>query len=315
MKTPGEDGKPDKRSAPGPGRCPDRLVSFMLAEGTIRGAFLSGTAMVRKMRESHGLGILETLVLGHALMAAGLMSTGLKGQDRLSIRVECSGPVKGLVAEADALGRTRGYLKNVPIPVEKPLESFDLRQFFGAGFLTVTKQIEGARHPYQGRVMMAYGSLAKDLAYYFLTSEQIPTAFNLSVKFDPRAEVEGAGGLLLQAMPGASREVVEELEKMVVEMPSPGQTVAESRDSEQIVVETFQSLGPKIISKRQISFACHCSKDKVRVMLAMVGADELMDMAKNGPFPVVVRCHFCNAAYSFSQQELQQMLNVHFSDN
>ena len=72
--------------------------------------------MVNEMRANHELGILETLVLGHAYIAAGLMSASLKGNDRLSLQVDCSGPIKGLVAETNAFGEVRGYLKQVPHP-------------------------------------------------------------------------------------------------------------------------------------------------------------------------------------------------------
>ncbi len=308
MAKPAKDGVTGKEPSTGQDDGGDQLLGFMLAGDTVRGALLSGTAMVKKMRASHGLGILETLILGHGLLAAGLMSTGLKGRDYLSVKVECSGPVKGLVAEANACGQIRGYLKNVPIPVDKPLDSFDLRPFFGAGFITVTKHIEGARRPYEGRVMMAYGSLAKDLAYYYLTSEQIPTAFNLSVKFDREGEVEGAGGLLLQAMPGAEPELVARLEAMVADMPSLGKEVAGGRRPEDMVGEAFKALKPKIVSRRGISFACQCNRERVRAMLAMLGAEQLRDLAENGPFPVVVRCHFCNKAYSFSKQQLREMV-------
>ncbi len=315
MTEPAKNREAAKGSGLDSGRCGDQLLRFMLAGDTVRGAFLSGTTTIKKMRQSHGLGLLETLVLGHGLLAAGLMSTGLKGRDYLTIQVECSGPVKGIVVEADARGQVRGYLKNVPIPVEKPLESFDLRPFFGAGFITVTRHIQGARHPFQGRVMMAYGSLAKDLAHYYLTSEQVPTAFNLSVKFDGEGEVEGAAGLLLQAMPGADEETIQRLETMVVEMPSPGKAVASGQEPDAIIEQVFKSLEPTILSRGKIDFSCPCNKERVEGMLAMLGADTLKDMATNGPFPLVVRCHFCNTAYSFSKQQLQKLAKIHFSDN
>ena len=84
--------------------------------------------------------------------------------------------------------------------MDRPLEDFNLAPFFGAGFLSVTRILEGAKQPFTGRVMMAHGSLAKDLAHYYLTSEQIPSAFSLSVKFDAHGRVVAAGGMILQAL-------------------------------------------------------------------------------------------------------------------
>ena len=98
----------------------DRLHKFLLADGAIRGAIMNGTRMVNEMRTNHELGILETLVLGRAYLGAGLMAADLKSDDRISIKFDCSGPIKGLVVEANAFGEVRGFLKQVPIPLNKP---------------------------------------------------------------------------------------------------------------------------------------------------------------------------------------------------
>ena len=117
----------------------DGRLRFLLGDKGVRGVLVRGTGLVKEMRARHGLGLLETLVLGHGCLAATLLATTLKGdKDRLALRIECSGPIKGLVAEANGAGEVRGYLRQNPIPLEKPLESFDLAPFFGAGFLFVS---------------------------------------------------------------------------------------------------------------------------------------------------------------------------------
>jgi molecular chaperone Hsp33 len=180
----------------------DRIYNFLLADGAVRGAILHGTRMVNEMRANHELGILETLVLGRAYLGAGLMSANLKGTDAISLKIECAGPIKGLTVEANALGEVRGFLKNVPIPIDRPMQDFDLSSFFGAGFLSVIRTIEDAKHPFTGKIALEYGNIAQDLANYYLKSEQISTAFNLSIKYDPEGKVTGAGGLFLQAPGG-----------------------------------------------------------------------------------------------------------------
>ena len=93
----------------------DRLCIFVMAGNTVRGAILNGTRMVNEMRANHGLGILETLVLGRAYLGAGLMTANLKGAERLSISISCSGPVKGLVVEANAWICSNAVLYNCRI--------------------------------------------------------------------------------------------------------------------------------------------------------------------------------------------------------
>jgi len=293
----------------------DRLHNFLLAEGTIRGAVLNGTRMVNEMRSNHELGILETLVLGRAYLGAALMSASLKGNDRISLKIDCSGPIKGLVVEANAFGEVRGFLSNVPIPIDKPLENFDLSPFFGAGFLAVTKYLEDAKQPFTGQVVLKYGNVAQDLANYYLTSEQIPTAFNLSIKFDQSGKVIGAGGLFLQAMPDTEDILAAGLEKNVRNLPSLGEVFVADSNPEKIIKQEFSKFAPRFLANHRIEFMCHCNKDRLRSYLTLLPIDDLKDISDNGPFPLPLRCHHCNTTHDFNQSEIQKIYGLRFPNN
>lgn len=286
----------------------DRLYNFLLADGTVRGAILHGTLMINEMRANHELGILETLVLGHAYLACCLMSANLKGNDRISLKIDCSGPIKGLITEANAFGEVRGYLKQKPIPIEKPLENFNLSPFFGAGFLSIIKYLEDAKQPFTGQVVLKYGSIAKDLANYFFTSEQIPTAFNLSIQFDTEGRVTGAGGLFLQAMPDASYETAAGLEQLVANLPSIGAVFTENINPEEWVQEVFKGYSPRFLTNHRVEFFCHCTPKMIRSFMATMPADELKDMLQKDIFPIETHCQNCNTAYYFSKADIQQLL-------
>jgi len=293
----------------------DRLYNFLLVDGAVRGVIIHGTRMVNEMRANHELGILETLVLGRAYLGAGLMSADLKGNGRISIKFDCSGPIKGLIVEANAFGEVRGYLKNVPIPLDKPMESFDLSPFFGAGFLSVTKYLEDAKQPFTGQVILKYGNIAKDLAYYYLTSEQVPTAFNLGIKFDRAGEVTGAGGLFLQTMPQATDDLASELEERVTHLPSLGEVFTEEGDPETLIQDYFKEYSPRILANRRIEFMCHCNRQRVKSLLTLLPIDDLKDIRDHGPFPMEMRCHYCNTPYYFSRKDIEKIHGKRFPNN
>lgn len=290
-------------------RAKNRLYSFVMENGSVRGAIIHGTHMIKEMRLNHGLGILETLALGHAYLAAGLMTANLKDRDRIAIKIECSGPVKGISVEAGSFGEVRGYLKNNPIPLEKIPDSFDLAPFFGEGFLQVTRYPEFAKHPYVGHVKLKYGSIALNLANYYLTSEQAPSAFNLGIKFDTGGNVTGAGGLFLQALPGADDRAVGQLEELVYQLPSIGETFSEGQTPEDFVDRYFGPFSPKILGNRRVEFFCPCRKDTTGRILAGLPMETLGDMLKEGPFPVETRCHNCNTFYYFEKEEIETFLD------
>lgn len=289
-------------------RAQDRLHRFTLADGKIRGAIVKAAQMVNEMRVAHQLGILETLILGQAYMGAGLMAMDLKGDHYLRLQVSCSGPVQGLNVEANAYGEVRGHLKQVPIPIDKPMQSFDTSPFFGAGFLSVTKTLEDAKQPFTGQVMLESGNLARDLAAYYLQSEQIPTAFHLSIKFDTQGEVTGAGGLFLQIMPGASEAQCEKIDTLVKALPSLGEAFAENQMVPDLVRSAFNRLSPRLLSEQRVEFFCRCTDKAIERMFLMLPQADLTDLAHNGPFPAEVRCHNCNTCYAFSKSQLQQFL-------
>ncbi|MFH2060112.1 MAG: Hsp33 family molecular chaperone HslO [Pseudomonadota bacterium] len=288
----------------------DRIYRFIMADKTIKGAIVHSTRMIREMQANHELEPLETLVLGQAYIAASLLSSTLKDKnDRVSINIQCSGPIKGFDVESNLYGEVRGYLKAGKIQVEDLKKIKYLSTLYGAGFLTITKYLENAPRPYSGQVALEHGSIAEDLANYYLVSEQIPTGFNLSLFFDEAQMVQGAGGIFLQVLPGADSQKVAKAEKMMQTIDSLGQMFANGSQPEQVVKDFFLDLDPVFLSDSRIEFFCRCSKDKMKNYVKKLPKSEKKDMMENGPFPLEVCCHHCNSVYLFSQKDLQGLDN------
>ena len=282
----------------------DRVYRFVMADGMIKGAVVHTTRMVNEMRANHGLGALETLVLGQAYIAVVLMCASLKGKDRASFNIRCSGPVQGLDVEANTFGEVRGSLKNNEIRVEDPKQIKYLSNLFGAGFLTVTKYLEDSKSPYSGQIALEHGSIAEDLAAYFLRSEQIPTGFKLSVFFNGKEEVEGAGGIFLQAMPGVSPEQVIDAEKRIQQIHSLGEAFARGDSPEKLIEKEFSSLSPRFLDSSRVEFFCRCTRERMEDYLKNLSAHDRDEIKEKGPFPLEARCHHCNSVYQFSKADL-----------
>ncbi|MGV1100505.1 Hsp33 family molecular chaperone HslO [Thiovibrio sp. JS02] len=290
------------------GENPDALLRFFLADQAVRGVVVRGTRLVNEMRLNHGLGILETLVLGHAYLGAALLSTTLKSKkERLRLQVECSGPIKGLLVEVNGAGEVRGYLQAVPIPVESEPTSFDLAPFFGAGFLSVSRYLEDARRPFTGKIMLEYGNLAQDLSNYYLTSEQIPTATALSIQFNQAGEVAGAGGLFLQAMPNAEPALMKGLTARLKDFPSLGRYLAQGGELGGVLGERFADFRPEVLARGEVSFHCPCNGEAISALLLTLPPADLAELLSKGPFPLEVSCHYCNTSYFFTRPDLERL--------
>ncbi len=286
----------------------DRMTRFLLADRTIKGAIVHATRLVNEMRANHDYGPLETLVMGQAYIAAALLCSGLKaGTDRISVSIGCSGPIGGLDVESNVFGEVRGFLKNGHIDVAGMESVPNLSSLFGAGFLTVTKYLADAKVPYSGRVALAHGSIAEDLAHYFLVSEQIPTGFRLSVFFDEAENVRGAGGILLQAMPGADAARLEQAETVIQTITSLGEMFARDMTPDEVIMERFADLNPRILDSSRVEFFCRCSRERMQGYLKNLPKADKKDMIENGPFPVEVRCHYCNSIYVFTRDDIEAL--------
>jgi molecular chaperone Hsp33 len=285
----------------------DRLHHFILDYGGLRGAIVCGTRMISEMAANHELGRSETLVLGHAYLAAALMSSNLKAPDRVQLRVQCSAPIGGLSVEANAFGEVRGYLHVDRIEGSELAAHSSAPGNLGSGLLTVTRHLQDAKQPFSGQVELRYGTLAEDLAHYYLASEQTPTALSLSVQFDDHGQIAGAGGLLLQALPEAGPDVVVEIDRRFRSLPSIGTSLSSGADPQQLIAEWFAPFSPLLLGSRRVAFMCHCSGERFGRFLAALPAEELQDILEHGPFPVVTTCANCNTAYEHSRADIQRM--------
>ena len=303
----------------------DEMTMFIMADGQFRGAFYNGTRMVNQMRANHNLGILETLVLGQAELCAALLIPTMKGREHLTFRYDTNGPAAGFSVEADSTGYVRGYIFQDHIPVEKPLENWDLTPFLGDGTLTISRIGEGMKAPQVGTVEIMYKNISKDLAWYFQQSEQIHTAFNTSIQFDKQGRVIGAGGMFLQYVPAAggkskisaqtessgseekeaeANELITKAERAFSAMPSIGKWFAEGGDMDDVIYGLFREFNPKAVLTRDVIFDCPCNAELYTQHIKHLPKEELADIIAKDPDPITVTCHNCGSVYSIPKSAL-----------
>lgn len=286
---------------------PDGLTVFLLEADTIRGVLSSNTAMVARMRESHRLGVLETMVLGKAFIASSLLSATIKGEDRIVLKVEGDGPAGGFSVECNADGDVRGRLFESPFALDTPPGSLDTAPLVGAGTISLTRIMAGRTEPVTGTSALRSGRIAEDLAWYYHLSEQTRSSFTVGLHFDADGRVAGAGGLFLQAMPGASEEALDRVERLVYGIAPLGETFATGATRMDVCLRSFPFFDYNHLDDKPTRFFCQCSKERLGSYLRSMPVVELGDMAANGPFPLGVTCHNCGSLYEYSKAELEAM--------
>lgn len=282
----------------------DYMVRAIGAGGNIRAFAVTSTALVNEARRRHDTWPTATAALGRALTGTLLLSATLKDRNEsLTWRIDGDGPLGKIVCDADEQGQVRGYVENPHVDLDPKNGKFDVAGAVGQGYLYVTRQlaVEGV---YTGTSEIISGELAEDLAYYLVTSEQSPSAVALGVRVAPDGSVTAAGGYMLQLMPATSEVDREQLEVNIKALGAISEVVESGMAPEAILASVMAGLQPKVLERRNVQFACRCSREKALSALASLQPKDLEEMIRED-HGAELTCHFCGEVYRFSEEELR----------
>jgi molecular chaperone Hsp33 len=69
----------------------------------------------------------------------------------------------------------------------------------------------------------------------------------------------------------------------------------------------FTGIEFDILGRQELSFACHCDRERVIRALVSLGPDELQEIAAEDK-PVELVCHFCGERYTFTPTEVAALI-------
>ena len=288
----------------------DYIIRAIAANDQIRAFAAVTTETVETARQDHNTSPVATAALGRLLTAGAMMGTMMKGdKDILTLQIKAGGPLEGITVTADSKGRVKGYVGNpdVCIPANSK-GKLDVAGAVGVGFMNVIKDM-GLKEPYVGQVALQTSEIAEDLTYYFATSEQVPSAVGLGVLMNKDNTVHEAGGFIIQLMPDATEELIDKLEQRIKEITSVTEMLEQGMTPEEILNHILGDMNLEILDTVPTEFYCNCSKDRVSKAVMSIGAEELQKMIDDDK-PIEVNCHFCNSHYTFTVEELKQMLEA-----
>ena len=286
----------------------DYIIRATAANDQIRAFATVTTEMVETAREHHNTSPVATAALGRLLTAGAMMGSMMKGEkDVLTLQIKAGGPLQGITVTADSQGNVKGYVGNpdVCIPANSK-GKLDVAGAVGPGFLTVIKDM-GLKEPYSGQVMLQTCEIAEDLTYYFAASEQVPSAVGLGVLMNKDNTVRQAGGFIVQVMPFAEEETIAKLEANVQKIQSVTTLLEQGHTPESLLEQVLDGFDIEINDRIPTEFYCNCSKERVEKALISIGRKELNEMIQEGK-EVELNCHFCNTNYTFSVEELKEIL-------
>lgn len=281
----------------------DRVVRAMSGNGMFRVAVAKTTNATETARIKHDLDPLLSYLLAKTLTSSTLLSSFLKGEERVIIQAEGTGRVKLIFTEAMQVGEVRGF---VVTDESRPMPE-SISDALSKGFLKVSKILYEKQEPVTGIVELLHGDIASDLSYYFEQSEQIVTAVNLGVTINDEGAIVHSGGIIVQAMPGADLASIVEVQRSLEEMP-PVEELLDSGYSPEEILRQAMPFEIEIVNNTPVDFFCRCSLERFMSKILTLGKQEILSMKAEDQRELV--CQYCSSTYTLSDENFAQLITA-----
>lgn len=287
----------------------DYLVRALGFEGKVRAFAVNTTATVSEAQSRHNTWPVVSAALGRSMTASVMMGAMLKGDDKITVKIEGNGPIGPIIIDADGKGDVRGYVTNPHVHFELNEQGkLDVRAGVGnQGTLTVVKDL-GLRDMFSGQTEIVSGEIAEDFTYYFAASEQVPSSVGLGVLVNPDNTVKAAGGFILQLLPGCDDETIDEIEKHLATIEPVSKMIEKGYTPEQILEAVLGEGKVQVLSTLPVKFQCQCSKERFGAAIIGLGVQEIQAMIDEDG-QAEAQCHFCLEKYEFGKQDLEGFIN------
>lgn len=287
----------------------DYLVRGIAYDGQVRAFATNTTETVGEAQRRHNTWPVVSAALGRSMTASVMMGAMLKGDDKITVKIEGNGPIGPMVIDADAKGDVRGFVTNPHVHFELNEQGkLDVRAGVGSqGALTVVKDL-GLRDMFSGQTPIVSGEIAEDFTYYFASSEQVPSSVGLGVLVNPDNTILAAGGFIIQLMPGCDEETIEAIEKRLSSIEPVSKMIEKGYSPEQILEAVLGEGNVQILSSMPVQFQCQCSKERFGAAIISLGIGEIQEMIDEDG-QAEAQCHFCLEKYHFDKNELEGFVN------
>lgn len=288
----------------------DKIIRTITSDGAIMAVALDASDIVFTAQQVHKLSTSATAALGRLLCGASLMGINLKQEKAtINLRVMGDGPIGTVLAVADSKGNVRGYVG----------DNNCLTEYYNNGKINVAAAVGkdgilgvirdyGMGDPYVSQVPLVSGEIAEDITSYYATSEQIPTVCALGVLVDKEdGKVLLAGGLLIQLLPGADETTIDKLEKNIETLEPMTTMLAKGMSILDICKTALNGFEVEVLDESPVHYVCTCSRSKLENYFAGLSDEDIRDcIGENGV--AEVNCQFCNKTYTFTKDDLENII-------
>jgi molecular chaperone Hsp33 len=281
----------------------DRLCRGLVPERGLRVVFVRVGDTARMARVLHALYPTSAYLFGQALAAGALLAALQKERARVNLQVECDGPLRGLLVDADPDGNVRGWVKGPRVHFPGDPAAGAHAALGSGGFLSVLREVGGGPF-YRSAVELEAMDLAADLGRWFQASEQVATALDLAVvprDGEPLAEV---AGVLVQRLPDGDDAALEAARARIA-AGALSEGLAHGAPAQE-VIRAIVGEGFELLADLEVAYRCGCSPERARTAVSALGVDGIAEVLADEK-EAVITCEFCRQRYVVGEAELRDL--------
>ena len=273
----------------------DYLFRGIARDEKVRILGIDASESVCNICKAHQTLPLTTVALGRFLLAGAMLGALEKDGNGVTLKIDSDGVAGGFFMQATQYGSIRGYVNNAQGELTLNEGEISLESVVGRnGILSVSKLLDDGQE-FTSNVILMGADIIKDIAYYFFTSEQIPTILNLQIDLDESGNVKDAKGYLIQLLTGYDEEDLQYLENLKLER---------IENIEKEISKIFPDFTK--LETIKVKDSCNCSKERYTNNLKLLSLEDLEDLAQED---IEIVCQFCAKKYIFTPDELKEIIN------
>ncbi len=288
------------------------IIRAMTTDGSARALAIEGRDIVNRAIAIHKTAPTATAALGRTLLAASLMGSLMPEKENLlTLRFQGDGDGGTILASADYEGNVRGLIgnPNCDFPLRASDGKLDVARCVGKGLLTVIRDT-GEGQPWNGISEITSGEIAADIAYYYATSEQVPTVCALGILVDTDGSCKAAGGVLVQLLPFADPALADTLERNASAQPPVTSVLSAGGTVDKLLSGYLTGVPYELFDRVPCAYRCNCSRARTDRALLSLGQAQLQELLDDPTQDGTdLHCQFCDTSYRYSKDDLRALLD------
>ena len=275
----------------------DQLIRGILGDGVARLFAVDATGVAEQCRQLHKLRGDAVHLAAEAIVASVVLAAQIKGEERVSMQLQCSRPQCAFIADVDANGGVRARLT--------PEVVFTSETTGIDGMMLAIKSIPG-KELYRGVTEITSENIPGALTRHMGASAQVDVVLRIGVQGGADGSVARAGGVLIERLPAPEVRELEAAAEFAVAF-DPIREMAIGDIWAAIDDGSLQGERIEMLETTPVAWRCSCGQERVEAIVASLPVEEITAMLEEDGQAEVI-CHFCNVAYQVTGTRLEQMV-------